>query len=435
LQVALNGGRPLLAKQQQLVESRAFARGIFGGWGSGKTMGAALATIVHALRNPWTPEYGRDRPFSLVVGLTHKVLKDSAHRELMSVLPPELVLREWRSPDWEALLANGHMIKFRTVKGALEGASASGVWVDEAHLVREETVLLNYQARARDPRAASRMFLVSGLPEDGPVREMFDGQEDANRIALLCSTYDNHYLPAEVVEQFKRSCASKSAIKYLEGKWMPAENAVYYEYSAITHVTASPIRRDATHHVSMDIGDQAAVLWLQEREVPIAKVQRGRRLTAPGLHVVDEILPEQQSTRAVCRAIKARGHRLVKGESLIFVDPTIRRDELNAIYEELPGFDVIRKRRGDKAEATEYGHACVNAALRNADGDVRLTFADSMPRTRRSLLSVIGKFRRDKRGRPVRDDTVDHVLDALRYPVAHLLPLLRGGHDVRDRAA
>jgi len=432
LVITLNNGQPLLPKQQRLMQSRALVNAAFGGWGSGKTRGSILAFLANCIRNPWTPAYGDDRPFSLIVAPTHKVLKDSAYREFRAVCPKEIILREWKSPDWEILLANGHVIKMRTVRGSLEGASAVSILVDEIHMVPDEKVWLNYQARARDPRASNRMVIASGLPESGWLQTVFDGHEDdSNRMTVFMSSTENSYLPREVVEQFRRSAPGKAAQKYIDGKWMTSDDRVYYEFDPTKHLIDRPGDKNQFVHIGMDIGDQSVAVFAQETRVQ-CKDEYGRMTNQRGIHIVDEFKLLHKSTEAVCRAIRDRGWK-IDNQSCLLVDPTIRRDEIDAIRKVFPRINMIRKSRKGNAMKTEPGHSAVNAALCDADGNIRLTFDKNSPRDVGSLYHSILNFKRGKYGTPVRNDRVDHFNDALRYIVAHFLPVMRSGHQVMPR--
>lgn len=427
--IVLNGGRPLLPVQDTLLRSRAIVCGVFGGWRSGKTRGCAIKLLANAIANPWREEYGRDHPFSIVIGLTWKVLVDSAHREIMAIVPPGLIAREQRGASWELTLINGHVIKFRTARGAVEGASACGVWLDEAHLLPDEKAFLNYQMRASDALGRRFVVLVSGLPESGWLQDTFDRPEhasDASRLTLFAATAANRYNPPHVIDQFRASVSRKTAIKYLEGQWMPRENAIYYEWDPRLHLVDQPGDRKKPVHLGVDIGDKGAVLFFQEVERTV-KVRRKDGVVTEkqlGLHVVDEILPEGRSTRGAMEDARARGWIIDGDRSSIYIDPTSRSDEIAAIRDVFGDrISIVRKKRGDDSEAVEYGHDAVNAALRDVDGNVRLTVYSGLPREQRSLLSVITRYHRNATGRPHRDNTVDHVLDAFRYPVASLLPL------------
>lgn len=382
--------------------------------------------VSNAIANPWRTDYGEDHPFSIVIGLTHKVLVDSAYREIKAVLPPEMILKETKGASWEITLVNGHVIKFRTSKGRIEGASACGVWLDEAHLLPDETLFLNYQMRASDALGRRFLVLVSGLPESGWLQDTFDRPEhaaDPNRLILFARTADNHYNPPHVIAQFRSSVSRANAIKYLEGKWMPREGTIYYEWDPRIHVVNYLGDRTKPCHLGVDVGEQGAVLWFQEVNRKV-KNSSGVESIARGLHVVEEYLPDAQSTEQTMREVAKRGWTIHTKASTIFVDPTTRGDEFASIRRVFGNdINIVRKFRGDKAENVEYGHDAVNAALRDADGNVRLTVSQALPRMARSLLQVISRYHRGPGGRPVRDDKVDHVLDAFRYPVAHFLPL------------
>ncbi len=449
MRIELNGGDALLPTQDVLLSSDAYIRAIFGGWGSGKTRGAALCFLANCLANPWAREvYGDDRPFSIVMGTTRNVLRDSAHRELRALTPSALIARERTHPDWEWDLVTGHRIVFRTVKGLTEGASACGVWVDEVHLVPTEARWLNYQSRAREPRARRRLVLASGLPEHGWLQSVFDGYPDAehatvgrgasvrsgNRLTLFASSLDNHYLPAEVLEEFRRSASGKTAAKYIDGRWMTPERLVYFEFDPRVHIVDDPGSRDQPVEVGLDVGDKSAVVFFQHRQRS-CKNEAGRRFVSAGLHVVDELAPRQVSTEDVCRQIRDRGWLISPAKSALYVDPTIRRDEINAIRRVFPDVPLVRKSRRGRADSTEAGHHAINAALRDADRNVRLTIGSHLPRDEDSLYYAILNFRRGPNGLPHRDDKIDHKVDALRYPVAHLMPAARTSHRVAPRAA
>lgn len=432
--LALNNGQPLLVAQDRLVRSKARIRAILGGWRSGKTRGAALAFLANCLANPWRPEYGSDRPWSMVVGYTAKVLADSAARELKAIMPAEIVMKERKGADWQIELINGHVIKFRTVKGAIEGASCCGVWIDEAHKIPTEKVYVNLLARASDPLARSSLFLLSGLPEEGWLREKLDRPEhrsDPDRLLILCSAEDNHYLQSHVLSSLRSSTSEKGARKYIGGQWQAPEGVIYDGFSQLAypgdgHLWSWPGDRSRPVHVGMDVGDKGAILLVQEVKRTLRRPRQGggfEAFEATGLHVVHEILPEKKSTLEACRMIRDSGWRLDPNTSKICIDPTVSADEIASIRAVYPDVGIVRQRRGSPQEQVEYGIRCVQTALRDADKNVRLTFFAGLPRAERSLLSVIGRYHRGTHGRPVRDDIVDHAVDAMRYPVVHFLPV------------
>ena len=83
----INGGLPVLKVQFDVFNCDAPLIGCFGSWASGKTRAGALKMIQIAAANPWRPAYQGDNPTSIVITETLKVIRDSAYRELMQLLP------------------------------------------------------------------------------------------------------------------------------------------------------------------------------------------------------------------------------------------------------------------------------------------------------------------------------------------------------------
>lgn len=436
VRIRANRGLPLLPAQWRLLRERpdALTHVVVGGWRSGKTRGAALDFLASCAANPWDPElYERDdHPQSLVVSKTTSVLAESAMRELRAVVPPEAIRRVWRGnqPAW--LLANGHLVRFRSWSGAIEGSTECSLWLDEAHLLDDSDTWRNLRARVTEGRARVRRIILSGLPETGWLRDEFEAREtgDPTCHVVHASLIENRHIPADYVADVRRGLSAEDAAVYLAGAWRPAQGAIYHAYDPSRHL-AGEGDRGRYVHLGIDLGEQAAVVFGQE--VPRrCRDSRGVAYDAPGLHVVDELHLDRCDAREVARRAKARGWLLVPGRSRVFLDPTVARDEVNAVREELGAqMSISWDGRGDQSHEVEFGIRSVQGALRDADGNVRLTFARTLPREPRALLTSIPKYRRnEKTQRPVKDNTTDHGLDALRYLVAHVLPAKAAGFRV-----
>lgn len=433
LAVTLKGGSRLLPAQYRLLTSEAWIRCAVGGYGSGKTDGAAVAFLRNVLKNPYNrEEYGSDRPESIVCGPTHSVLKESSMKALRALLPPQLIVREWVA-DRRWRLANGHDILFRSVEGAIEGANLCTLWLDEAHLL-DAAAWPNLQMRVRDAKAASLLVLVSGLPEFGWLQDAFGRPEhyqDPERCVVHFSTLENTYLDPRVLEQIRKTVGASDAEAYLQGKWRSAQDAVFYAYEPAVHIVDLPADRTTPVHITCDVGNRGAVLVLQPRTRTYVD-SRGVRAPGLHLHVVDELLPENVSTEDAMRMAQQRGWRIEPGVSMVFMDPRSNVDQIEAVRRVL-GRDarIIRKTRGQPGYDVDEGHRAVNAALKDSLGNVRLTFASTLPREKRSLLTSLPKVRRKPDGDGmVKDNITDHVADALRYPVVHLMPLRSGKIEV-----
>ena len=432
--MSLNRGMKLLPKQQQLLESNAFIRASLGAWGSGKTTGAVLAFLRCCFENPYDPDvHGEDRPFSIICGVSMRVVKDSSWRELKRLVPPELIIREWKSPDPAIELANGHLCKAYSVKGSMEGASCHAVLVDECHMLPDEKVWMNYQARARDPRGRSHVALMSGIPVDGWMRRLLDKPGDENRLVVYSSMEDNVYLPPHVAREMRKSVSKGDADTMLGGRWRKMQGVCLHSFDEGLHIVADPGDRSRPVSLSCDIGDKGVILFVQEKERRIKTA--GAVESVPGIHIVDEMLPDKITVEQAMREAKGRGWRIDPRVSVILIDPTSRRDEIEAIRSVFGSqIQIIRRKRGDVREQVEYGIDCVNTAFCDADDNVRLTLSRALPREKRSLRNALNQYHRNpKTGYVIKDETSDHACDALRYAVVHFMPLARGGHQVFSR--
>lgn len=425
-------GAPVLRDVAAALHEQAWIRTIVGGYGSGKTTAAAGAVLLNALRNPWTPAYGGDNPTTIVVGLTMTVINDSSRKALANLIDRRLIKKEWKG-ERKIRLINGHDIIFRTAKGKIEGLNAAGLWLDEAHQLDPE-LWANYQMRVRDVFAEHRLIVVSGLPETGWLQDTFDQpihREDPERMLVHASTYDNHALDRRIFHQLRSSMGAGDADSLLRGLWQSARDAVFYSYDEAIHLTDYPGKKSEVTHLTIDVGNRGAALLFQKCKKRF-RDDDGTEYMGEALHFVDEYLPENMTTEQACRHVKNRGWKIVPKESMVFLDPRSNPDQIQAVYRVFGQVQVIRKTRGQAGYDVDEGHRAVNAALLDANNQVKLTFYRGLPREKRSLLTSIPKVRRKPDGDGmVKDNITDHVADALRMPVVHLLPLRLGGIAVK----
>lgn len=444
----LNDGLPVLPVQWDVLQCGASVIGCFGSWRSGKTRAASMALLKIACENPWRSIYKVDNPTSVVITETTKVIRDSAYRELMQVLPTECILKKWESPNnWRVRLVNGHDIVFRPWSGALEGLSAIGVWIDEAHKLDSpdgpEALWRNFQMRATDPRASRRLTIATGLPEYGYLSEIFDKPNTAERSTFLCSLRQNFYLATDTIRSLMASTTKEEAAVVIDGKWRKPPTVVYYAFGDL-NLTSFRGNVNEPADLSIDLGDKGAMLVTQKCSITCREPDgRGgwKTYRDTGIVVVDELLPEQQSVKDALRDfLKNTPWSVRSSESRIYVDPKVDRDEIDAIRDILGagkerGPRLIRQKPNEKGYWVEYGQRCVNSAFRDYYENPRLFISEHLPRTQRSLIPSLRKHRRKPNGSPYRDNIVDHILDCLRYVVVDQLPLRERGKVIVNKAA
>lgn len=439
----MNDGLPVLRVQRQIFQSTAGLIGCFGSWRSGKTRGGALKILQIAAENPWREAYRSDFPTSVVITETTKVIRDSAYRELMQLIPQELVLKKWTSPsNWRVRLVNGHDIVFRPWSGSLEGLSAIAVWIDEAHKLTgpegPEKLWNNFTMRATDPRAKRRVTIATGLPEYGYLSEIFDRPDTPDRQTFLCSLRDNFYLNDDVIRMLRSSTTPEDATVLIDGRWRKPPTVVYYGFGDI-NLVEHPGDPKQPADLSIDLGEKGAILVTQRISLTCTD-SKGAPYRSAGILVVDEILPEQKSVKDALRDfLRDRPWSVTTSGSKIYVDPKADRDELASIRDILGagregGPRLVKQRADQSGYSVEYGVRCVNSAFRDYDGNHRLYIFRGLPRSARSLVPSLRMHKRKANGSPYRDNVVDHILDCLRYVVADQLPLREGNRVIINRA-
>jgi hypothetical protein len=447
----LNHGLPVLKVQYSVLQETAPVIACLGSWRSGKTRSGALKTIEVAAANPWRPIYESDNPTSVVITETMKIVRDSAYRELAGLLPKELILREWKSTQhWRIRLVNGHDLIFRSWMSPFEGLSSICTWLDEAHKLDgpdgPHELWRNISTRATDAKVSRRQTIVTGLPEYGWLSEIFDQPNTRERATYLCSMIDNFYLydengESEVIRVLRASTTEEEAEVTIHGRWRKPETVIYYAFSLDGNL--SPIAGDPTRSVdlSLDLGDKGAILVSQNILV-WCRDQHGRKYRSAGVLIVDEMLPERMSVKDALRNFFAAKPWKLTADSRVYVDPKADRDELAAIREITgagsgkPGCPrLVKKQAKEKGYSVEYGHRCVNSAFRDLDRNRRLFIYKGLGRGRRSLIPALLAHKRKPNGEPLRDNIVDHVLDALRYIIVDRLPLRSDTMRVMKQAA
>lgn len=433
---ALYRGSPCLPHQEAILRSHAFMRNAWGGLGSGKTTAGAIACLQLCAENPWTPDYGRSHPTFLIAGISHSTIRDSSYKALMEILPSEAIKKE-RKSERALYLRNGVKILMRSTRGEFTGITAFAAWLDEAHLLRGSEKWADLQMRVRDTRARTLGIVVTGIPvEIAWLRTTFALPEhyaDPMRFTVHCDTYANHYLDPLVLEQLKSSVGAADVEMYLRGRWHKPQDAVFPEFDSGRHII--PIEGDKSRpiHLSLDVGSQSAVVVGQDTNKVLDA--SGRRIDGRGLHIVDEEITDAIETGPTIQRVLARGWRLVPGVSEVTIDPRSHLDVMAAVRAAVPtGVRVIRRKQGEPEYDIDYGVRAIRAALRDADGVTRLTFARSLPTTRRSLLTAMPSTRYKPGSRMVhKDNARDHAVDCLRMQVCARLPLAaRTPIQVRD---
>ena len=227
----------LLPHQKALIQSPALAAAMVGGQGSGKSLTLNICAILNAARDP--------NGFSLIGRLNYPALESSTMMQFIELIPEHF--GEWMETPKEFHFTNGHVIKFShlditdpKVAGHIKSMNLSGAYIDEATEISEQTYLL-LTGRVRRKTAPMHLIRLASNPagRDWVWRYFFDPHRakpfQAN-YGINMSTFDNPYLPEEVVANWKATYPLDWADRYLNGNFSDMSDLVYKEFTERTHV-------------------------------------------------------------------------------------------------------------------------------------------------------------------------------------------------------
>lgn len=419
----------LLPKQRQLLDFEpepdtdqpTTIEAFLGGYATGKSTGACGKFAKRCFAAAWTPAYGTGRTQAAAIAPSARILAKVTIPMVESLIPRDLILDKTKSPYPSITLVNGCQISFISAEAEFEGETLHTIWCDEIqHDAYSTGKWTNFLMRLRDPHAAVRSIIVSGLPVAGRVRETFDlsqlpPEKRKNRITILGATRENPYIPKETLDQVMATTADGHEQNLLGGQWMMPPGAVFSMFDNALHLTDQKGDRNVPVSIGMDVGQHGAVIFGQTIRVK-ERDSAGNVKEGTGMLVVDEILTEGESVQSQAIQARNRGWSIVPGKSEIYVDPTIRRDELSSIRAQFPGVHVVVRDREDDYYEREPGIRFLQASLKNAFKDVHLQVHRPLATTKHGVVDAIVSARRyPNSGAVVKDDSRDHALDALRY--------------------
>lgn len=414
-------------KQQEILADDAEIRVFLGGYGSGKTTLAAVASIIHVLQHPKTADYGNGNPVFGVIAPTSQNVRDVQLATILKLLPQGLLKRYVRQMN-RIELTNGCIIQgYASKSRGWEGQNFCGVWTDEAHFFSRE-IFHNIMSRyARDSTARKlgrRMRLIcSGLPLYSSVlEEEFASKRAGTRVYHL-SSLDNPHLSKEQKQQMLLSCPADQVKPLVLGQWGSASNLVFPQFSLAKHILLAEDAQGKRNahlpvYLGIDVGtNHSSILFAHKYPCVLSDGSQGEKVV-----VFDEWLAngaEQTNPDvlgAKLAALPWKGQ--IKG---VWIDPTARIQEMNAFKKALPGVSIVQQRHKTKAENEAFGIYCVQTALNDVMGNIRLQISNDLYKNDKGLINILRKYKYKPDGRPAWSDLEgDHSSDALRYLIVGL---------------
>ena len=406
---------------------------LLGWYGSGKSTTFGLRLLRHVAANPWTPRYERKTyPTTFVMAPTDRILRRATAPLLEETIPSRAILRRRGAPWSDWLLCNGHLIVAWSAETPMEAVTITGLFADEIQHEswwRNPRFWPNCVARVRDPRSSSLEICVAGLPESGAVRDTFGAahEEPTPRArTFMFATADNPGLAGPVLEAIYSATAYEDRGLISRPGWRPPQNAVYRAFARDIHCDGKEGDPGAITHLAFDCGPSASA-WCAFQEEAADHVNLvGQKLRAKRVRVVDAGEADHDDLDALCLHIRTQTNWQVGDRSTISVDPTLRRSEVQVLKRHFPRARVVQAERDDEAYYVEHGIANTARLLRDALGNVSLTFA---PRADRAA-KAIQEYKRLPSGRLQKNSAAEHLADCIRYGTSTLLPMAiraRGG--------
>lgn len=385
-----------------------------GGWGAGKTFIATTVYLLVCLMNPWRKEYGASHPQSVIIAPTNAVLHDTIIKTLNAIVPTALIAHRRKAPYWSMTLINGHQILAKTADGELDGLTLCALYAEEiANDIywRDPLKWGNYVSRCRDPNSPMKRVIAAGLPTAGSVREAFDrpGVD-----VQLFSAYDNPALGRDVLEQAKAVTPAGMEDGLIKGNWMQPVDALFQKFDASLHVKDNLFNPMLPTHIAIDAGNHSAIVWFQN--------SNGE------LHIIDDANYLGISVEDLCYHAENRGWHLCK-ESVVCVDPTLRRDETNSIKRAL-GTDarIFKRNSQHPLYFVPEGIRVMQAGLLNAKGETRFYIDRRCMVTKNGVVRALQTARtRHQTGTVIKNDADDHLRDCARYAACYVLADLARG--------
>ena len=204
--------------QSEFRHSPSLYRGFVGGRGSGKSYVGAYDLLCRAMS-----ERGRGRLY-MVVAPTYIILQDASMRTVVQIAEDLGVIKEkWKQPP-RLILTNGSEIIFRSGDDPekLRGPNLSGVWLDEASLVGEETynVCIACLREAGQAGWLSATFTPKGTSHW--TYEVF-ARNRPNTALFRSSTKENPFLPGEFIHALQTQYSDKQAAQEISGEFVDQE--------------------------------------------------------------------------------------------------------------------------------------------------------------------------------------------------------------------
>jgi hypothetical protein len=397
-----------------------------GGVGSGKT------TCVLGFESAWLC-WANPNCAGMLIAHDWNSLWNVVLPAFLRFLPPNALISHNKSES-KLIIKGGRTVYYTTANNpdSVEGKNVSWLAGDEIRYWPYQTYK-NAIARMRDARGHFCRGIFASTPAMGGWMQDEFVRGKQNRGIVFCSTQMNaHNLADGFMDMLKESYSERLYETYVLGKFKHVAGGVFEEFDPAKHLAP---RSDlfvpgVPVHVAQDFGiNHPAVIFFQH--LPYCPVHG----TTDCIHVLDELMPDQCSTRNIIPHIWGwfSEHDACEVGN-VYCDPAGRnrseQEGYTSIYlMEGAGFNCIF----DTDPAVRHipnGVSLINSKLTPYKGESTIYLASEMQDGShrglfRAFLNTVYPTTKDgriKSDNPLKDGVFDHAMDAFRYGMVNTCP-------------
>jgi hypothetical protein len=411
-------------KQAQFLTATGRNRYFVAGRGAGKSWTLTLDALVQAMVNPGAP--------GALLGRTDRDLKKNLlpflrqHLQTLQDATGFNWVKRFAADEQAIYLHNGSIIYWQGYERIDKLRGQNLAWINADEICWSEADELTVYETAigciRVPCPRPSFAIVSSPNGLRGITKLFRDKQlqgDRDFYVARATSYDNPHLAREVIEAWKASMGIRRYEQEVLALALRPMSAVYGEFRETRHLIPWDARLAGGGRwvIGIDWGLNRAVA------VAIYVLPDGRWI------VVDELVRNPESRGHFRADLRNWIDDLMPGQVpfLISADRAIPEENmwLRQVYG--PRKTQILSLTSKHDQYVRNGVALVGDLLAPVDGEPRLLFADSLPRTYpgnvAGIVPSMSAYRYEVDGEgnptdvPAKDNVHDHAVDALRYAV------------------
>lgn len=382
-----------------------------GGFGSGKTFVGCLDLLTFMLKHPGTSLGYFGPTYPAIRDIFYPTFEEAANLLGLDVLV--------KSGDKEVVVTRGKTVLGTVICRSMDNPVSIVGFKIAAAVVDELDVLSREKAELAWNKIVARMRLVipgvtnhisvTTTPEGFKfVFAKFKDNPTPSYSMVQASTHENaRFLPPDYISSLTETYPEQLINAYLNGEFVNlTSGSVYYAYDRHKHRSKETIQPGDTLYIGQDfnVTKNASAVYVQRKD---------------GWHAVAELkglFDTPDTVRVITEKWKSQGHRIV-----VYPDASGKNRKTNsasisdiALLQQA-GFDVRAKSANPPVKDRVLA---VNTALEKG----KLWVNDHLCP---EIAKTLEQQAYDDNGEPAKDGIIDHMADALGYPVVYEMPVVK----------